>query len=194
VGRLLKRIDELGCRDNTIVLFTSDHGDMLGSQGAVLKRKPWEESVIVPGLLRWPAGLRRAYASDVVFSHVDVVPTLLGLCGVKSPVQMDGFNYAPYLRGARVKTPEYAHLAIHTRTENNEFAPWRGLRTRRYKYARFQDKPWVLYDLERDPDEMEHLAASPAYANLAARFDGMIEAHMRQTADRWIEMRDRPYR
>jgi len=193
VGRLLKRLDEAGFRDNTIVLFTSDHGDLLGSHGSIHKQKPWEESVIVPGLLRWPAGLRRAFTSDAVFSHVDVVPTLLGLCGVKSPVAMDGFNYAPYLRGARVKTPEYAHLAIHTRTQNNEFGPWRGLRSRRYKYARFQDKPWVLYDLERDPYEIENLVDSPASARLVAQFDREIEAHMRRTGDRWDELRHRPY-
>lgn len=193
VGRLLKRVDESGFRDNTIVLFTSDHGDMLGSQGTMRKQKPWEESVIVPGLLRWPAGVRRAFPSNAVFSHVDVVPTLLGLCGVKPPAKMDGHDYAPYLRGEGAKTPEYAHLAIHTRTENNEFAPWRGLRTRRYKYARFQDKPWVLYDLERDPYELDNLVHSPSSARIVTQFDHEIVAHMHRTADRWDELRHRPY-
>jgi arylsulfatase A-like enzyme len=193
VGRLLKRVDESGFRDNTIVLFTSDHGDMLGSQGTMRKQKPWEESVIVPGLLRWPAGVRRAFTSDAVFSHVDVVPTLFGLCGVKPPAKMDGHDYAPYLRGARVKTPQYAHLAIHTRTENDEFAPWRGLRTRRYKYARFQDKPWVLYDLDKDPYELDNLVDRASSAHLVAQFDNEIRAFMRRTGDRWDELRHRPY-
>lgn len=193
VGRLLKRVEQNGFRDNTIVLFASDHGDMLGSQGTLRKQKPWEESVIVPGLLRWPAGVGRSFTSDAVVSHVDVVPTLLGLCGVKPPVAMDGYNYAPYLHGGRLRTPEYAHLAIHTRTENNEFAPWRGLRTRRYKYARFQDKPWLLYDLERDPYELENLVSSPSTARLVAQFDREITAHMQRTGDRWDEMQHRPY-
>jgi arylsulfatase A-like enzyme len=106
---------------------------------------------------------------------------------------MDGHDYAPYLRGERAKTPPYAHLAIHTRTENNEFAPWRGLRTSRYKYARFQDKPWVLYDLERDPYELDNLVDRASSASLVAQFDHEIRAFMRRTADRWDELRHRPY-
>ncbi|MGH9657419.1 MAG: sulfatase family protein, partial [Bryobacteraceae bacterium] len=107
IGRLLDRVD-----DNTIVVFTSDHGDMLGSQGTFLKRKPWEESVRVPGILRWPAGFRGGWKSDAPFSHVDVVPTLLGLAGAGR--KLSGFDYSNLLRGRGRRTPEYAHLAIHT--------------------------------------------------------------------------------
>ena len=194
IGRLLTSLDRSGLRDNTILLFTSDHGDMLGSHGAFLKRKPWEESVLVPGILRWPTGLRGGRKISAVFSHLDVVPTLLGLCSIQPPGSMQGFNYAPYLQGRSQRTPEFAYLMNHTRTESGEFNPWRGLRSRQYKYARFRDKPWVLYDLAKDPFELQNLVSDPASRKLIARFDRQIEKTMQRTGDHWDELQDRPYR
>jgi arylsulfatase A-like enzyme len=194
MGRLLAALDGSGLRDNTIVLFTSDHGDMLGSHGTFFKRKPWEESVLVPGILRWPAGLKGERRTEAVFSHVDVVPTLLGLCGVQPPAGMHGFDFAPYLQGRSQRTPEYAYLMNHTQTESGEFSPWRGLRSRQHTYARFRDKPWVLYDLAKDPFELENLVNEPAYGKLVGRFDREIQAIMERTGDKWEELQDRPYR
>jgi arylsulfatase A-like enzyme len=193
IGRLLKRLDESGLRDNTMVLFLSDHGDLLGSHGSIRKQKPWEESVVVPGLLRWPAALKAGVTSEALVSHVDVVPTLLGLCGVRPTVKMHGFDYARHLRSGRGRTPERAHLAIYTKTELNQYDAWRGLRTRKYKYARFKERPWVLYDLEKDPYELENLVESPSMRPAVERFDREIEQFMRRTGDGWDELQHRPY-
>jgi arylsulfatase A-like enzyme len=193
IGRLLERLDALGMRDNTIVVFTSDHGDMHGSHGMFLKRKPWEESVCVPGIIRWPAGLKGSWRTGVSFSHVDMLPTLLGLCGVRPPANIHGFDYSSYLKTRSGRTPEFAHLMIYTKSEADEFGPWRGLRSGKYKYARFREKPWLLHDLETDPYEMENLVDDPAQKRLIARLDGLIEAEMRRTADRWDELHDAPY-
>ncbi len=190
MGRILKRLDELGMSDNTIVYFLSDHGDMLGSHGTFLKRKPWEESTLVPGIIRWPRGLRAGRKSDAVFSHVDAVPTLLGMCGIEAPGEMEGFNYADYLRGKSRRTPDSTMLMIYTKTEMNEWDCWRGVRTRRYKYARFAGGPWVLYDLQKDPFEMNNLAASAGHRKLIAGFDAVIERHMDRTRDNWKELHD----
>jgi arylsulfatase A-like enzyme len=69
VGRLMKVLDELGRADDTIVVFTSDHGDMLGSQGLRLKRKPWEESIRVPGILRYPAKVKAGRTSNALLRN-----------------------------------------------------------------------------------------------------------------------------
>lgn len=190
MGRILTRLDQLGLRENTIVYFLSDHGDMLGSHGTFLKRKPWEESTLVPGILRWPKGLPAGRILDAVFSHLDAVPTLLGLCGVPVPETMVGFNYAPYLRGRSANTPASAPLMIYTKTEMNEWDCWRGLRTRRYKYARFEREPWVLYDLARDPLEQHNLVHSSKHRRLLARFDREIETRMDAVGDSWKERQD----
>ncbi len=194
IGRLLGRLDALGMADNTIVAVSSDHGDMLGSQGTFLKRKPWEESVRVPGIFRWPKGLAKGRKSDAPFSHVDMVPTLLGLSGVKTPVPMHGFDYSDHMRGRNGPTPEHASLMIYTKTEANEHGPWRGIRSRQWKYARHEDKPWVLYDLENDPYEMNNLVAAAGQRRRIAQFESEIAKSMAETGDRWDEMFDRPYR
>lgn len=195
-GRILERVERLGFRDNTILVFTSDHGNMLGSHATFLKRKPWEESVRVPGLFRWPNGLSAGRTPDAPLSHVDMVPTLLGLCGVK-PRNMHGFDYSAYMRAgtrAQPRTPDFAYMMSHGKTELNEYNPWRGLRSRQWKYARYRDRPWMLHDLATDPYEMNNLVADSQYRKLMARFDRDIESLMKRTGDRWEELHDAAYR
>src|SRR5262249_13581390 len=81
VGRLLRFLDESGLADNTIVVFTSDHGEMLGSQGRYNKMVPYAESVDVPLIVRWPQRIRAGSKSDVLFTPIDHLPTLASLCG-----------------------------------------------------------------------------------------------------------------
>lgn len=194
IGRLLGSLDEGGLRDDTIVVFTSDHGDMHGSQGTTGKRKPWEESVRVPCIVRWPARIRKGIDSDAPFSLLDLAPTLLGLAGVKGGAGVSGFDYSGYLLGRSRTTPEHAIMQMYTRTERNEFAPWRGLRSRRYKYARFADRPWLLYDLLKDPYELNNLVDSRAHRSLIASFDRELTEYMRSTNDSWRELIDAPRR
>jgi arylsulfatase A-like enzyme len=159
VGMVLKTLDELGLAENTIVLFASDHGDMMGSQGLRLKRKPWEESIRVPGIIRWPARLKAGSRSDAFFTHVDFAPTLLGMAGVRVPRAMQGQNLAPVLLEGKGRAPEEAFFQIFGPYQGGGVAAgWRGVRTPRYMYARYREKPWVLYDLEKDPFEMRNLA------------------------------------
>ena len=77
-----------------------------------------------------------------------------------------------------------------------QFGPcqWRGVRSRKYKYARFQDKPWILYDLEKDPYELNNLVEDAKQRKLVAHLDAEIERTMRETGDRWDELKDRPFR
>ena len=189
IGRLLKRADE-----NTIVLFLSDHGDMLGSHGTFLKRKPWEESARVPMIFSWKnGGVTGGWRTSAPISHIDLVPTLLGLCGVKQTPAMPGNDLTQFLKTRGGRAPQHSMLMSHGKTEMEEWGPWRGLRTRKWKYARFKDKPWMLYDLEADPFEMTNLAARREHAALRAQFDREIETWMEKTADRWDEQVDAPY-
>jgi len=188
IGRLLAKAD-----DNTIVLVTSDHGDMLGSHGLFLKRKPWEESVRVPGIIRWPLGIKAAKTTEAAISHVDMVPTLLGLCGIKPPAGMHGFDYSDFLRGKSEHTRSYAHLMMYTSTETGEFGPWRGVRSKEHKYAEFHDKPWLLYDLEKDPYEMNNLVDDPQYHNLSRMLHNTVRQEMERTRDKWDEQHDASY-
>ena len=133
VGRLMTTIEENGQADNTIVLLTSDHGDMLGSQGTRLKRKPWQESIGVPGVLRYPGVVEAGETFSFPFSHVDMVPTLLGLAGGKPLRKMHGRDLSPLLMGQgdgqADEAPESVYLQSYTPTEDGQFPSWRGVRT-----------------------------------------------------------------
>jgi arylsulfatase A-like enzyme len=186
VGRLLAALDRLGRRDDTIVVVTSDHGDMLGSQGRRLKRKPWEESIRVPNLVRYPAGIEAGRTGDLLFSHVDFAPTMLGLCGLPVPGEMQGRDLSAALLGGDVEGPGSVFLQIFVPFLGDESPrPWRGVRTSRHLYARTEDGPWLLYDLERDPFERSNLAEDPAHAATREALDRTLSEWMERAGDSW---------
>ncbi len=186
VGRFTAAIDNAAWRDDTVLLFASDHGDMLGSQGERLKRKPWEESILVPGILRFPRLVKRGRVEDALFTHVDFMPTLLGLCGVNPPAGLQGLDFTPRIAGRRQPNPESAFFQIFGPFAGDGTADgWRGVRTHRYLYARYQSKPWLLYDLKQDPYQQDNLAGQPAAARLQERMESMLEGWMKTTGDSW---------
>ncbi|MDQ6699057.1 MAG: sulfatase [Acidobacteriota bacterium] len=182
IGKLLAAVG-----DDTIVLLSSDHGDMLGSQGRRLKRKPWEESIRIPGVMRYPNRIRAGSRSDAFFTHVDFAPTLLGLCNVKAPPGMQGADLSAVIAGEhRGSAPDSAFLQIFGpyRGDGTEDA-WRGVRTHNHMYARFESKPWVLYDVQKDPFEMTNLVDDPASKSLVKEMDGRLQQWMSRTGDSW---------
>lgn len=184
VGRLMAKLDELGLAEDTVVIYSSDHGDMLGSHGQRLKRKPWEESIRVPGIVRWPGRIRPGTRNDAIFTHVDFAPTMLGFAGLKAPRAMQGLDLSGVIRGQSSKSPESAYLAIHGTYQGDDTpGAWRGIRTKTHVYARFKDKPWVLYNIENDPYEMKNLVdSSPA---LVRELDAKLQQRMKEIGDSW---------
>ncbi|MEZ5397783.1 MAG: sulfatase [Bryobacterales bacterium] len=186
VGRILAELDALGLAEDTIVLVSSDHGDMLGSQGARLKRKPWEESINVPGIVRYPKKGRSGVKTDAIFTHVDFAPTLLSLCGIEPPSEMQGTSLAPVILGEAEDGPKSAFFQIFGPYDGGEVAAgWRGVRTKTYMYARYEEKPWVLYDLTQDPYEMRNLVDDAAAAQVQAEMQAMLDEWMQRVGDSW---------
>ncbi|MDQ1473697.1 MAG: hypothetical protein QOJ99_5177 [Bryobacterales bacterium] len=100
LGRLLSTLDRAGIADDTIVIFTSDHGDMMWSQGITTKLHPWDESIRVPFLLRYPRGLgRRGRGVATPINQPDIMPTLLRLAGLQVPAGVQGIDYSGLARG-----------------------------------------------------------------------------------------------
>jgi arylsulfatase A-like enzyme len=186
VGRLLKALDDLGRADDTIVVFTSDHGDMLGSHGQRLKRKPWEESIRVPGIVRYPAKVRPGRVSNALLSHVDFAPTLLALCGLPIPGELQGSDLSGVVLGRAEAGPDSAYFQIFVPFAGDVTPrPWRGVRTGRFLYARAQEGPWLLYDLKDDPYELKNLATDPAQAGLRRDMESRLADWMERTGDSW---------
>ncbi|MGH9633092.1 MAG: sulfatase-like hydrolase/transferase, partial [Bryobacteraceae bacterium] len=186
VGRLLRALDELSLTEDTIVLFSSDHGDMLGSHGRRLKRKPWEESIRIPGIVRYPRRIKPGSTSEAFFTHVDFAPTLLGFCGVKPPSVMQGSDLSKLMLGQTGQGPDSAFLQIFGPFHGDGTeAGWRGVRTARHMYARYESEPWVLYDLKEDPDQLKNLAGNPAAATIEKEMDRRLSDWMKKTGDSW---------
>ncbi len=186
IGRLMEELDRTGLAEETIVWFTSDHGDMLGSHGLPLKRKPFEESIRVPGILRYPRRIPGGRRESALFSHVDFAPTFLALCGLKPPRAMQGADLSRIALGQGGAGPDSAYFQIF-----GPYAPgrvtegWRGVRTQRYMYARYRARPWVLFDLEKDPYQLQNLAEDPEAAPLRQEMEGRLNRWMRRTGDSW---------
>lgn len=106
VGRLLRELEDRGLADDTIVVFTSDHGQMLGSQGLDEIDLPYEESSRIPLLIRYPRRIRAGITIDTLMSNVDYAPTLLSLCGVEAHKRMQGVNLAGLLTLGKGPSPE----------------------------------------------------------------------------------------
>ncbi len=159
VGKLWAALTELGLDGNTIVLYTADHGEMLGEHGLWGKFVFYEPSVGVPLLFRVP-GVTPAHARCATpVSLVQIVPTLLELCGVPTPAGLDGASITRLLRepGAEIESTVFAEAALKTRR------PGAMIRQGRYKYSYYVGDLDELYDLHTDPAEMKNLAALPAF-------------------------------
>jgi arylsulfatase A-like enzyme len=159
LGRLFQAIDDLGLTGGTIVVFTSDHGDMHGSLGLEGFDSPFEESTRIPLLIRYPRRIKPGIEEKMLVSNVDYVPTLLSLCGARLPKGMQGVNLAGALTGGRRPSARsiYAEGALGEKDE------WRMIVRDQDKLVVASDmRPTHLYDLAADPYELSNLVDQPA--------------------------------
>ena len=180
VGRLLDFLDENHLADNTIVVFTGDHGFFLGDHGWFDKRFMYEQSIRVPWMIRYPGVVNAGTTSKDWVVNIDNAPMALELAGLPVPAEMQGRSLVPLLRG---NTPADWQRSLYY--HYYEFAPphWvfphYGIRTDRYKLIYYYTvNEWELFDLENDPDEMENLFFWSGYKihpNYAAVLPGLVE-------------------
>ncbi len=186
IGRLMNVLKELGIEGNTIVLFSSDHGNMLGSQGKIWKRKPWEEAIRVPGILRYPRRVKGGQRKETLFSHVDIAPTLLALCGITVPPEMQGTDLSAVILEGSDGGPFSAFFQIFGPYHaGGVLNAWRAIRTDRYLYARTESQPWLLHDLENDPYEMNNLVNNRGASSLQQEMESRLQEWMRKIGDSW---------
>lgn len=154
-GRLLDCLDREGIAENTIVVLTSDHGEMLQSHGRWLKDIWFEESIGIPFLIRWPGKIPRGVRQPLLFNTPDMMPTLLGLMGCEIPAGCQGGDYSRTLLGEDRPGPEYVFLGYNSGAPEPGMTPfdfpdergryWRGVRSRRYTYAIVDDTQRSAY-------------------------------------------------
>ncbi len=190
-GELRRTLRETGLEENTLLVFTSDHGDMLGSQGAYKKQRPYDEAIRIPLLVRWPKGLgAKARQLDAPINSEDFMPTLLGLCSVPIPKTVEGLDYSRYIRGGR--NPGDGATVIQCVSPFGEWVrriggkEYRGVRTTRYTYVRDLNGPWLLYDSQTDPCQTNNLVNQPKHARLQAKLDDLLARKLKERRDEFL--------
>lgn len=183
IGRVLKSLQDTGLTDNTIVVFTSDHGEMFGAQGRVFKMTFYEEAARVPFVIRWPGKIPGGLVSDACVSTVDMMPTLLGLAGQPIPPGVEGMDVSHLAQGKVGKEPEFALLQGmgHTFLWNDGFE-WRALRDKQYTYARYlSDGKELLFDNLNDPIQSKDLTMD--LPDVVVRLRKQMNARMAELGD-----------
>lgn len=174
IGRLMETLQKLPqFKDETLTVYFSDHGDYMGTQGAInRKENPHENSVRIPTIFHWPEEIpAQGRRDDLLYGLVDLLPTTLGLLGLDIPSYCQGSNLTPALLGDQSFRGSDAVLLEMPGNPrwNLDFLDWRGLVTQRWKYAFFETGHEMLFDLENDPYEMDNLAQSDRAEAVAKR-------------------------
>ena len=182
--RLLTTLDRAKIAEDTIVVFTSDHGDMMLSQGLTTKLYPWDESLRVPFLVRYPRKLgTKGRRIGTPLNSPDIFPTLLGLAGLPIPASVEGVDRLANRSGQAALIT----LAVPiTEARRYGFAEYRGLRTGQHTYVRSIRGPWLLYDNRSDPYQMHNLIGKPEARQLQARLDRELDAELKKRKDEFL--------
>jgi arylsulfatase A-like enzyme len=193
VGRVLDYLDDAGLSDNTIVIYTSDQGFFLGDHGWYDKRFMYEESLRMPFILRWPKVVKPGSVCKDMVLNVDFAPLFLDVAGAEIPDEFQGRSFRTLLEGS---TPPDWRQAMYYRywmhkAHHNVYAHY-GIRTHQYKLIYYYsdalgqagaidetyEPEWELFDLEKDPCEMNSVYHDPAYADVVKELT--VELHRLQ--------------
>lgn len=178
VGRILERLDQLGERENTIVIYTSDHGLALGSHGLTGKQNMYEHTIGVPLVAMGP-GIPKGKQIAAQCYLRDLFPTICEWCGTATPAGLDGRSLQPLIDG-RIRELYSEVFGYFTDTQQM-------LRTDRWKYVRYpRVEREQLFDLRNDPQEMHDLIQAPEHASLKATFQIRLDDWFKQNATKQI--------
>ncbi len=195
VGRLIAQLKQQGVYDDTLLVFTSDHGDMLGSHGAQTpKTVPQDYSMRVPMIMRWPGQLAAGTTTDLMVSALDIMPTILGLLDLPIPAVVQGKNLAAAIRHSDRTVVESVPIFMYPGS-----GAWRGVYTKEWTYARGLASESmrggvvinILYHHQNDPAQLNNLFGHPDHAAIQAELEAQTQIWMKRFGDRnftWAEM------
>ncbi len=183
VGRLLEYLEKNGLAKNTIVVFTSDHGDLMGEHNRHNKGVPYETSAKIPFIIRYPGKIPAGKVISKAYTNVDFTPTILGLAGVPQINGTQGLDDSKTFL-SKPKKVEDGRIVYYS----NSGSAWVAAVNNRYKLVLSQkDEPW-FFDLKRDPDELINFNNDPEYASLADKFQSELIRQMKQFNDRAVTL------
>ncbi len=180
IGRILEGLDRLGVADNTLVLFTTDHGHFLGHHGLIAKGAfHYEDLLKLPYLVRWPGRVPAGQSSEAIQSLVDLAPSFLGAAGLEIPGRMQGVNQLDVWQG---RAPSARNWAICENRHQPTKLHLRTFITDRYKITIYRGETYgELFDLVEDPEERRNLWDDPAHRPVRAElFQRFLDAELQR--------------
>ncbi len=172
MGRILQVLDYLGLAGDTLVMYTSDHGEMAGEKGAWQKTLFFDASAKVPLVIKWPERFRTGLRADDPVGLVDLFPTLCRVAGIRTPDSCAGVDLTPILAEGR----PLARQAIFSESSALKHPEYSGcmIRTPKYKYCFYLDGHNELYDMENDPGEWHNLSGTADFQALEADLSSQV--------------------
>lgn len=193
IGSVLDKIKELNLSDNTIVVFSSDHGEMMGSHGVkpFVKQLAWDESIRVPFLISYPSiGNNKGTVVNAPLTTPDILPSLLGLSNIEIPNTIEGEDISELIKNPD-PTIDRAALVMNVAPFGANFKDpaYRAVRTKQYTYARTPNGASKLFDNIEDPYQMNNLLDKPEFNEVQKELDIKLNTALEKIGDEF-ETRD----
>ena len=189
IGRVLKALEEEGLDKNTIVVITSDHGEMMGSHGLMSKNIWYEESINVPFIIRWPEKIKGGQKNDLLLGPTDIMPTILNMLGATKgmPSNLDGQDLSSIILENKGHQPN--SILYYFIDAGKPASGHRGIRTKKHTYVITLDSKNIervfMYDNSKDPYQMSNLAGKDAV--LESKLKEQLKQQLKEKKDPWLE-------
>ena len=187
IGRLLNQIRTLNLLDNTIIVFSADHGEMMGAHGVkpFVKQLAWDESIRVPFLIQYPGiDKQKGAVVNAPLTTPDILPSLLSLSNIEIPEGIEGENLAELMKKPDPNA-DRAALVMNVAPFGANFkdSPYRAIKTKQYTYARTPEGPSMFFDNVKDPYQMNNLLGNPELENIQKELDSKLNEKLAQIGD-----------
>ncbi|MEX2232716.1 MAG: sulfatase [Cyclobacteriaceae bacterium] len=188
IGKIWQTLTDAGIEDNTMIVFTADHGDLLGAHGGWNKQQPYEESIRVPFLIHYPAVFgNEGKTSAILLNSPDIMPTLLGLSNIKIPRSVEGIDFSGVLKGNEKDRVTHTLIScvqpFGQWNRNKGGREFRGLVTNRYTYVKDLKGVWLFFDNINDPFQLNNLLGNPAYSETEMQLEKLLQKTLKQQKD-----------
>ena len=198
VGRLLDYLEEEGILDDTVILYTSDQGFFLGDHGWYDKRFMYEESLRMPLMIRYPKEIKAGTVVDEIVTNIDMPASFADWAGIEKPDYFQGYSFRPLTQGV---TPEGWQQSMYYRywmhLSHHYVSAHYGVRTKKHKLIYYYGKglgqpnatkrskksEWELFDLEKDPREMNNVYSEPAYSDMVKELKDELHRLQKEVGD-----------
>ncbi len=187
IGQVLEKLKELNLEKNTIVVFSADHGEMMGGHGLrpYTKQLAWDESIKVPFLIKYPEiGTSRGSVVDAPINTPDILPTILSLAQLDIPLSVEGADLSSLVKSPDSTTDRAALIMnVHPFTREFPFPEYRAIRTKQYSYIKTLNGTNKLFDNTGDPFQMNNLFGDPAYTLLQNELEDKLISALNNIGD-----------